>query len=65
MAEMARCLNRLVAQKGTTRTKAQVTAFFQDLALEEPGVVQPQHWRTGRAPSRVNVPAWCGVARKA
>jgi len=65
MAEMARCLNRLVAQKGTTRTKAQVTAFFQDLALEEPGVVQPQHWRTGRATSRANVPAWCGVARKA
>jgi S-adenosyl methyltransferase len=65
MAAMARCLNRLVAQKGTTRTKAEVTAFFQGLALAEPGVVQPQRWRPGRPVSRANVPAWCGVARKA
>src|SRR5262249_14954488 len=65
MAEMARCLNRLVAQKGTTRTKAEVTALFQGLALVEPGVVQPQRWRPGRPVSRANVPAWCGVARKA
>jgi hypothetical protein len=64
MAEMARCLNRLVAQKGTTRTKAEVTAFFQGLALTEPGVVQPQRWRPGRRVSRVNAPAWSGVARK-
>src|SRR5262249_30579421 len=55
MAEMARCLNRLVAQKGTTRTKAEVTALFQGLALVEPGVVQPQRWRPGRPVSRANV----------
>jgi hypothetical protein len=64
MAEMARCLNRLVAQKGTTRTKAEVTRFFQGLELAAPGVVPPQRWRPGGPVPRGKVPAWAGVARK-
>ncbi len=64
MAEMAKRLNELVAQKGTMRTKAEVTRFFAGLELAEPGVVQPQRWRPeGRVP-RGNVTAWSGVARK-
>jgi hypothetical protein len=64
MAEMARCLNRLLAQKGTTRTKAEITRFFQGLVLAGPGVVPPQRWRPGGPVPRAKVPAWSGVARK-
>jgi hypothetical protein len=57
MAEMAKRLNRLVAEKGTMRNKAEMT-------LAEPGIVQPQLWRpTGPVPEG-NVTAWCGVAGK-
>jgi hypothetical protein len=64
MAEMARCLNRLLVQKGTTRTKAEITRFFHGLVLAGPGVVPPQRWRPEGPVPRAKVPAWSGVARK-
>jgi hypothetical protein len=64
MAEMAKRLNRLVAEKGTMRNKAEITRFFDGLTRAEPGIVQPQLWRpTGPVPEG-NVTAWCGVAGK-
>jgi hypothetical protein len=64
MAEMAKRLNRMVAEKGTMRDKEAITRFFDGLTLAEPGVVQPQLWRpTGPVPDG-NVTAWSGVARK-
>ena len=45
MTEMAQQLNRMVAQKGTMRTRDQITRFFDGLELAEPGIVQPQPWR--------------------
>jgi hypothetical protein len=64
MAEMAQRLNRMVAQKGTMRTKAQITRFFDGLELAEPGIVQPQLWRPAGPVSLASVTAWSGVARK-
>jgi hypothetical protein len=64
MAEMARRLNRLVAQKGTTRDNAQIRRFFTGLELIEPGIVQPQYWRPAGPVSTAPVTAWSGVARK-
>jgi hypothetical protein len=64
MAEMAQRLNRMVAQKGTMRTRDQITRFFDGLELEEPGIVQPQFWRPASPVSLANVPVWSGVARK-
>ena len=37
-AEVARRLNRLVAQQGTYRSHAEVTRFFDGLELIEPGL---------------------------
>ena len=55
MARMAQLLNRMVAQKGTMRTRAQITRFFDGLELAEPGIVQPQLWRPGFAGQRDRV----------
>jgi hypothetical protein len=65
MAEMAQRLNRMVAQKGTMRTKAQIARFFDGLELTQPGIVQPQLWQPTGPVSLTNVTAWSGVARKA
>jgi hypothetical protein len=64
MAEMAKRLNRLVAQKGTMRDNAQIRHFFTGLELIEPGTVQPQYWRPAGPVSTAPVTAWSGVARK-
>jgi hypothetical protein len=64
MAEMAKRLNSMVAEKGTMRDKAQITRFFDGLELAQPGVVQPQHWRPAGPVPDGNVTAWSGVARK-
>ncbi len=64
MAEMARRLNRLVAQKGTMRDNAQILRFFDGLELVDPGLVQPQHWRPAGPVHSAPVTAWSGVARK-
>jgi hypothetical protein len=66
MAEMTRRVNeRMSGPKATMRDRAAITRFFDGFELLEPGVVQPQQWRPGRAAhSPPPVTAWCGVARK-
>jgi hypothetical protein len=44
-AAMRERLNRLVAQKGTYRTRDEVTRLFDGLELVEPGMVRIQQWR--------------------
>ncbi len=65
MAEMGKRLNRLLAQKGTYRSQAEVTGFFAGLELVEPGVVPVQHWRQDSEVEGARRAAmWGGVARK-
>jgi S-adenosyl methyltransferase len=65
MAEMGRRLNRLLAQKGTYRSQAEVTQFFDGLELIEPGVAPVQHWRQDSEVERARRAAmWGGVGRK-
>ena len=65
MAEMGKRLNRLLAQKGTYRSQAEVTDFFAGLELVEPGVVPVQHWRQDSEVEGARRAAmWGGVARK-
>jgi S-adenosyl methyltransferase len=67
MAEMTRRVNqRMSGPQATMRDHAAITRFFDGLDLLEPGVVQPQRWRSEPgALSPAQVTAWCGVARKA
>jgi trans-aconitate methyltransferase len=65
MAEMGKRLNRLLSQKGTYRSHAEVAGLFEGLELVEPGVVPIPQWRPGtemegKAPAAM----WGGVARK-
>ncbi len=66
MAEMTKHVNARMSGPGATmRDRAAITRFFAGLELLDPGVVQPQQWRSGAditGPSQVT--AWCGVARK-
>ena len=65
MAEMGKRLNRLLAQKGTYRSQAEVTDFFTGLDLVEPGVVPVQHWRQDSEVEGARRAAmWGGIARK-
>jgi S-adenosyl methyltransferase len=65
MAEMGKRLNRLLAQKGTYRSRAEVTDFFAGLDLVEPGVVPVQHWRQDSEIEGARRAAmWGGLARK-
>ena len=65
MAEMGKRLNRLLAQKGTYRSQAEVTDFFAGLQLLEPGVVPAQQWRQDSEVEGARKAAmWGGVARK-
>ena len=65
MAEMRERLNRMVAQKGTYRTRDEVMGFFDGLTLVEPGMVRIQRWRP-RSETQANSAAamWGGVGRK-
>jgi hypothetical protein len=45
MADMRERLNRMVSQKGTYRTRDEVTGFFAGLELIPPGVARIQEWR--------------------
>jgi S-adenosyl methyltransferase len=64
MTRAATRLNRLMSQRVTLRSRAEVSRFFDGLALAEPGIVQPPWWRpAGPAPS-AGISVWCGVARK-
>jgi S-adenosyl methyltransferase len=65
MAETRKRLNRLMHQKGSYRTHAQVTRFFDGLDLVDPGVVLVPQWRPDSdiEASRRSV-MWGGVGRK-
>jgi hypothetical protein len=65
MAEMRERLNRMVSQKGTYRTQAEVTSFFGGLELVPPGVVRIQEWRPD-AELEAKRPAamWGGIGYK-
>jgi SAM-dependent methyltransferase len=65
MAEMAVRLNKLMAEKVTFRTRAQVARFFDGLELVEPGMVRVQQWRPNTEKEAKSPAAlWGGMGRK-
>jgi hypothetical protein len=65
MAEMGRRLNRLLAQKGTYRSHAEVGRFFEGLEMVEPGVVPVPQWRPdSEMEAKTPAAMWGGVGRK-
>jgi len=65
MAEMAKRLNMMMAEKVTFRSQGEVAPFFAGLELIEPGMTNVPDWRPetdeeGRSPAAL----WGGVARK-
>ncbi len=65
-AETRKRLNRLMYQKVTPRSHAEVTRFFDGLDVVEPGVVPVPQWRPDSEieANRRSV-MWGGVGRKA
>jgi hypothetical protein len=65
MAEMGRRLNQAMTQQFTMRSRAQVTRFFDGLALLDPGVVLTHQWRPdSEAEAATPGVLWAGAARK-
>jgi S-adenosyl methyltransferase len=65
VAEVARRYNASVVTGQTRRSVDEVTAFFGDWEILEPGVTQTPAWRPDPpAPVTGTVPMWAGVARK-
>jgi len=65
MAEMAVRLNKLMAEKVTFRTQAQVARFFDGLDTVEPGMVRVQQWRPNTEKEAKSPAAlWGGMGRK-
>jgi hypothetical protein len=65
MREMAKRLNKLMAEKVTFRGRAEVARFFDGLELVQPGLVRVQEWRPNTEAEATSPAAlWCGVARK-
>ena len=58
--------NRHGTPKMRTRTRAEITRFFDGLHLLDPGVVSFPHWRPepNPWPAPAEVPGYCGLARK-
>jgi len=56
-------LNRAGNQQGSARSHAEVTRFFGDMELVEPGLVPITQWRPGIETKRT-IPMWGGVGRK-
>ena len=66
MAQMAERLNKLMAEKVTFRTRAQVAPFFERLAMVEPGLVRVQEWRPDtEIEAKSPAALWGGMGRKA
>jgi hypothetical protein len=66
MAEMAKRLNRLMAEQGTYRSQAEVERLFEGLELVPPGVVRIQQWHPDtEAEASARAAMWGGVGRKA
>jgi SAM-dependent methyltransferase len=65
VAEVARRYNASVVTGQTRRSVDEVTAFFGDWEILEPGVTQTPEWRPDPpGPPTGAVPMWAGVARK-
>lgn len=65
VAEVARRYNASVVTGQTRRSLDEVTAFFGDWEILEPGVTQTPVWRPDvLTPVTGTVPMWAGVARK-
>jgi hypothetical protein len=65
MAQMAERLNRLMAEKVTFRTRAQVAPFFEGLDMVEPGLVRVQEWRPDtEIEAKSPAALWGGMGRK-
>jgi hypothetical protein len=65
VAEAASRLSRLMTQRVTPRSHAEVTRFFDGLDLIEPGVVPIQQWRPdSEADSAARAGMWGGVGKK-
>jgi SAM-dependent methyltransferase len=63
--EMARRLNRLMAQQVITRSHAEISTFFDGLEMLEPGLIREPEWRPD-AGENTSAPSnmWAGIARK-
>jgi hypothetical protein len=65
MAEIADRMNKLVAEKVTFRTRADVLRFFDGLELVEPGLVPVPRWRpASHLDAAGPTVMWGGVGRK-
>jgi hypothetical protein len=65
MAAMAAQLNKMMAEKVTFRTEAEVAPFFAGLELVEPGMTNVPDWRPETDEEATSPAAlWAGVARK-
>jgi hypothetical protein len=64
-ADMIQRLNRLMYEKTTPRTQADVARFFVGLSMVEPGVVRVQQWRPDTE-TEATTPSnmWGGLGRK-
>ena len=65
MADMRERLNRMVSQKGTYRTHAEVARLFDGLELIPPGVTRIQEWRPAAELDAMRPAAmWGGIGLK-
>jgi hypothetical protein len=65
MAEMAKRLNQMMAEKVTFRSQSEVAPFFAGLELLEPGMTNVPAWRPETDEEAASPAAlWAGVARK-
>jgi len=65
IAEIADRMNKLVAEKVTFRTRAEVLRFFDGLELVEPGLVPVPRWRpASHLDAAGPTVMWGGVGRK-
>jgi hypothetical protein len=65
MAEMRERLNRMVSQKGTYRTHAEVARFFDGLEMIPPGVTRIQEWRpAAELDAKRPAAMWGGIGLK-
>jgi hypothetical protein len=65
MAAMSTRLNRVMAQKITPRSHADVLRFFDGLELVEPGIVRAPEWRPETELDAAGTSTmWSGIARK-
>jgi len=65
MADMAKRLNKLMAQQVALRSHAEVSRFFDGLTMVEPGVVRAPQWRPASQLEAASASTmWGGVGHK-